>query len=114
MSFSNFLGLFDLEEEFSAPSTWTTDDEMYAFLGAMFYLIGGVAGAGGLGTSRVGPAMAKQGVAKAAEARQRAQDVVDVLAPGKKKAELQERLDDTIDNADEMLEEALKSKKSLT
>lgn len=97
----NLMALSEIASDFTAPSTWTTDDDMYAILGAIFYLVGGIAGFGGLGAARAGSAMARAGVAKASRAR--VQPSIDKLAPGEVKDSLQKRLDDSIRTADDML-----------
>lgn len=64
-------------------------------------MVGGVAGFAGLGAGFAGSAIARSGVAKAARAR--VQPSIDKLADGPIKQGLQQRLDDSIRTAEEML-----------
>ncbi|KAK3720009.1 hypothetical protein LTR37_004132 [Vermiconidia calcicola] len=96
----NLMSLSEISTDFTAPSTWLTDDDLYAVLGAVFYMIGGAAGGLGLGAAAAGSAVARLGVVKAGRAR--TQREIDKLAPGTIKDNLQQRLDSSIASAQAM------------
>lgn len=58
------LQLDEIASDFTAPSNWANMDDLAAEMGAIFYLIGGIAGFAGMGASWAASAAARTGVSQ--------------------------------------------------